>query len=162
MRCSAILVLALGVACGPGASDDDDGDGSTGSECDECELDPLVEAVASTSEQPTMDCGTLVYDADVADWTAGRDCVMAALTAQMAVELRWMPQVIDSVHYTAFVGTVAESYAITEIDWDCYQGDVMASQRPCDSVAPIEDCTVEVGFLCLECVSTVDSTVLCE
>lgn len=152
-------MLVLATACG---SDDDEGNGSTTDECEACAFDPLVEAVAAPSEQPTMDCGSVDHDDDAAAWTAAHDCVLAALAAETAVELRWTPQVIDSVHFTAIVGAVGESYAIAEIDWDCYQGDVMASQRPCTSVTALDDCIIVPGSICLQCTSDVDPTVLCE
>jgi hypothetical protein len=138
----------VAVGCGPA---DESEDGSTSDACEACPFEPIVDDAVSVSEQQVHDCGTVTWEDDVAAWTAAYDCVLADLQTQTAVVVRWTPMVIDSVHYRAIVGAAAESYAMTEIDWDCYQGDVGASQRPCDAVTPTPGCTVEVGDLCLVC-----------
>ena len=162
MRSSA-LALVIAAACGPDAAgESEDGVDDDGDECDACPVNPLIDAAKSESEQTPEDCGYVGQAAETESWTYAHDCALAASQGQTAFVVVWQPQVIDSAHFTALVGAAGESYAITLIDWDCYQGDVMASRRSCESVVPTSNCTVEPGVLCLECVGPQEQTMLCE
>src|SRR5687768_10549377 len=156
MRGLALAVVIV-AACGESSSeggetgDGDDAGAATGNECVACPFEPPLDAAESASEQAPMDCGTIDDNLDVEAWTSARDCLLAALQAQTAVVLVWRPSTIDNIHLIAIVGATAETYAITMIDWDCYNGDVMADTRSCDSVVPAPNCTVAPGTICLDC-----------
>jgi hypothetical protein len=125
-----------------------------------CDFETIVCDAAAGSKVPPIDCGFVTLADDIAAWQAAYTCATEAFAAEGAVKVIWQRQGIDSTVYSALVGFVGESYAITEYSYDSF-GDPLASSRNCGGVVTPDDCAVGVGEMCLQCTDNGDVTPLC-
>ena len=124
-----------------------------------CDFETTVCEIADGGKRPPMDCGFVTLADDVFAWQAAHDCAWSALQTQSAFKVMWQPMALDSLGYSAFVGVVDESYAITYVGYDDYQGDVQLYSWPAYEVEV--DCAVAVGQMCLNAIDGGDTSVIC-
>jgi hypothetical protein len=124
-----------------------------------CDFETTVCEIADDGKRPAMDCGFVTFADDIFAWQAAHDCAWAALQSQGAFKVMWQPMTIDSLAYEGLVGVVADSYAITYVSYDDYQGDIHLISWPVEDVGI--NCKVSVGHMCFDLIGGGDTTVIC-
>jgi hypothetical protein len=147
MRTGFLIAALLG--CG--------GSGETPAPAERCDVGSLLEREAA---MVAVDCGHVVLaQNNTSAFEAARDCVLAAVAAQVGFRVSWQIQGIDSRIERAIY--TDEDLAVFDVIFATDspgQTGTFAFTSSCETVGAIEPCEVGVLLqdLCLTCVSKRD------
>lgn len=116
-----------------------------------CDFDAAIDEIASASAQPPIDCGVVDLDDTLLAWETARNCALEAIEDGAAVKFRWRPRTIDSVNYDTIAVNPGAMPPITWLNFSAYDGEQIFSYT-CSQIAQQENCTVEVGQMCFDCI----------
>ncbi len=131
-----------------------------------CDMEQTACDLADFSKVVPIDCGIATLDDDLETWQEVHDCAQTNAAMQQGFKAVFDLQGIDSFPRRAYVGQVGFAYSLSQLDQDLGGlGDPQAtiSRQGCMGLTFLPDCSVGVGFTCLQCLGTGgDPEVLCQ
>lgn len=157
MTIRLLLVSALVAACGTS--------GGVPGEPDSCRLADVL--VAERAGATPRDCGHLAVGAAMAEQTAAKNCVLAAVEAKESFEVVWDLQGTDSKVSRAILGLLGAeaAYSLQSFAYDGDPSGGGGERHPhttiasCAGVRATAECTATdlASSLCLECTTPTPS-----
>ena len=127
-----------------------------------CELEPQVASIAGAT---AIDCGSLAIGADVAMRERAQRCVLEAQEGKHAYKLIVQVQGIDSSVSQGYASPGGAGFASAlSYDSDPSGGSrlgALITEQSCRSLQRVPACQPSETTICLECLQTVESSIVC-